>query len=308
MAKQQSQSRFGVINERVSATIREYGDTTLGKYLLLVPTFLAIIVLIVFPTFILVSYSLNPFVDGSIQPGVTLSHYIDIIAIELYRNTLIRTVRIAAIVTLITFVLGFPLAYAAVRKGGWTGKLIVIATLAPLTIDLVVRSFGWFILLNDTGVVLSTLEMIGIVSQENAPQLLFNEVGIIIGLSHVMLPFMVFPILNVMHTIPIELEEAAQNLGANRLTVFTRILVPLSLPGITAGVLITFVVSLASYVTPALLGGNVRVIPVVITDTFTSTTNWPFASALSITLVFVALLVIIGYQRVLKQMDSVGGI
>ena len=308
MAKQQSQSRFGAVNERVSDTIREYGDTRLGKYLLLAPTFLVITVLIVFPTFILLSFSLNPFVEGAIRPGVTLSHYVDIIAIELYRNTLIRTIRIAAIVTLITFLLGFPLAYAAVRKGGWTGKLIVIATLAPLTIDLVVRSFGWFILLNDTGVVLSTLETIGVVSSENAPQLLFNEVGIIIGLSHVMLPFMMFPILNVMHTIPKNLEEAAQNLGANRLTVFTRVLVPLAMPGITAGVLITFVVSLASYVTPALLGGNVRVIPVVITETFTSTTNWPFASALSIMLVFVALLVIIGYQRVLKQMDSVGGI
>ena len=296
------------MNDRLSTVISRYKDTSIGKYALIGPTLLVVVLLMVFPTIILLSYSLNPYDQGAIQAGTTLAHYTRAFTTALYQDTLIRTIKIAAIVTVVDFVLGFPLAYAAVRKGGRTGKLIVIATLAPLTIDLVVRSFGWFILLNGSGVINSTLIELGVISRQGAPQLLFNETGIIIGLAHVMLPFMVFPIINVMHTIPHELEEAAQNLGANRLTVFTRVLVPLALPGISAGVLITFVVSLASYVTPALLGGGVRVIPVVITETFTSTSNWPFASALSMILVGVALLVIVGYQRVLKQMDSVGGI
>ncbi len=307
-----SQRRFGLRLDRVygrlSETIRTYRETRIGKYGLIGPTLLLITVLMVFPTAILVSYSFNPYDGGAVQAGVTLAHYVRAFTTPLYQETLIRTVWIAAAVTAIDFVLGFPLAYAAVRKGGLAGKLIVVATLAPLTIDLVVRSFGWFILLNGSGVINSTLVELGLVSAENTPQLLFNETGIIIGLSHVMLPFMVFPIINVMHTIPRELEEAARNLGANRITVFTRVLVPLALPGITAGVLITFVVSLASYVTPALLGGGVRVIPVVITETFTSTSNWPFASALSMILVGVALVVIVGYQRVLKQLDGVGGV
>jgi ABC-type spermidine/putrescine transport system permease subunit I len=307
-----SQRRFGLRLDRVygrlSETIRTYRETRIGKYGLIGPTLLLITVLMVFPTAILVSYSFNPYDGGAVQAGVTLAHYVRAFTTPLYQETLIRTVWIAAAVTAIDFVLGFPLAYAAVRKGGLAGKLIVVATLAPLTIDLVVRSFGWFILLNGSGVINSTLVELGLVSAENTPQLLFNETGIIIGLSHVMLPFMVFPIINVMHTIPRELEEAARNLGANRITVFTRVLVPLALPGITAGVLITFVVSLASYVTPALLGGGVRVIPVVITETFTSTSNWPFASALSMILVGVALVVIVGYQRVLRQLDGVGGV
>ena len=307
-----SQRRFGLRLDRVygrlSETIRTYRETRIGKYGLIGPTLLLITVLMVFPTAILVSYSFNPYDGGAVQAGVTLAHYVRAFTTPLYQETLIRTVWIAAAVTAIDFVLGFPLAYAAVRKGGLAGKLIVVATLAPLTIDLVVRSFGWFILLNGSGVINSTLVELGLVSAENTPQLLFNETGIIIGLSHVMLPFMVFPIINVMHTIPRELEEAARNLGANRVTVFTRVLVPLALPGISAGVLITFVVSLASYVTPALLGGGVRVIPVVITETFTSTSNWPFASALSMILVGVALVVIVGYQRVLKQLDGVGGV
>jgi ABC-type spermidine/putrescine transport system permease subunit I len=299
---------LGGVNERLSTVLTEYKDTRFGKYALIGPTLLVVAILMIFPTIILLSYSFNPYDQGSIQAGTTIAHYVRAFTEPLYQETLIRTIKIAAIVTVVDFVLGFPLAYAAVRKGGWMGKLIVIATLAPLTIDLVVRSFGWFILLNGTGVINSTLVSLGVVNQGNTPQLLFNETGIIIGLSHVMLPFMVFPIINVMHTIPHELEEAAQNLGANRFDVFRRVLVPLALPGISAGVLITFVVSLASYVTPALLGGGVRVIPVVITETFTSTSNWPFASALSMILVGVALLVIIAYQRVLKQMEGIGGV
>lgn len=308
VSREHSGSTFSRINERLSTVLRKYQDTRFGKYALIGPTLFVVALLMIFPTIILLSYSFNPYAEGAIQVGSTLEHYARAFQTALYRETLIRTIKIAFIVTVIDFALGFPLAYAAVRKGGWMGKLIVIATLAPLTIDLVVRSFGWFILLNGTGVINSTLVELGIVTRQSAPQLLFNETGIIIGLSHVMLPFMVFPIINVMHTIPHDLEEAAQNLGANRFTVFRRILVPLALPGITAGVLITFIVSLASYVTPALLGGGVRVIPVVITETFTSTSNWPFASALSMILVVVALLVIVAYQRVLKQVGGVGGV
>ena len=308
MSSPTSDTALGGLFERLSAVTRQYQDTWVGKYALMLPTLLVIGVLVVFPTIILFNYSLNPYVNGSVEAGLTLTHYVETFASELYRGVLWRTIKIAAIVTVIDFLLGFPLAYAAVRKGGLLGKFIVIATLAPLTIDLVVRSFGWFVLLNGTGVVISTLKMVGLVTSENAPKLLFNETGIIIGLVHVMLPFMVFPIINVLHTVPKSMEEAAQNLGADRLTVFTRILIPLALPGISAGILITFVVSLASYVTPAMLGGGVKVIPVVITNTFTSTSNWPFASALSMILVAVALLVIVGYQRALKQMDGVGGI
>lgn len=308
MARKQSKSTAAGVNESLSDLLRQYKDTDVGKYGLIVPTLLFVALVMIFPTIILLSYSFNPYDQGAIQAGSTITHYVRTFTTALYQETLFRTIKIAAIVTVIDFLLGFPLAYAAVRKGGWVGKLIVISTLAPLTIDLVVRSFGWFILLNGTGVINSTLIELGIVTRETAPQLLFNEIGIIIGLTHVMLPFMVFPIINVMHTIPHDLEEAAQNLGANRLTVFTRILVPLALPGISAGVLITFIVSLASYVTPALLGGSVRVIPVVITETFTSTSNWPFASALSMILVVVALLVIVAYQRTLRQMDGVGGV
>lgn len=306
MATESSPSVLSRLNEGASAFIRENRRSKLGMGLLLLPALVFVVLSMVFPTLILFDYSFNPFVDGSIVSGFTLAHYRRALGVELYQNILFRTVRIAAIVTLLDFVLGFPLAYAAVRKGGLVGKLIVISTLAPLTIDLVVRSFGWFVLLSGNGLVPTLLTETGLF--EEAPKLLFNETGIIIGLTHVMLPFMVFPIVNVMHTIPRSLEDAARNLGANRFTVFARVLFPLALPGISAGVLITFIVAMASYVTPAILGGGVKVIPVTITDTVTSSSNWPFGSALSIILVVIALFVILGYQRAMKRISGVGGV
>jgi ABC-type spermidine/putrescine transport system permease subunit I len=308
MATESSPSILSRLNEGASAFIRENRRSVVGMGILLLPALGFVALSMVFPTLILFDYSFNPFVDGSIVSGFTLAHYQRALGVELYQNILFRTVRIAVIVTVLAFLLGFPLAYAAVRKGGLAGKLIVISTLAPLTIDLVVRSFGWFVLLSGNGLVPTLLTDLGLFPAESPPKLLFNEVGIIIGLTHVMLPFMVFPIVNVMHTIPRSLEDAARNLGANRFTVFARVLFPLALPGISAGVLITFIVAMASYVTPAILGGGVKVVPVVITDTVTSTSNWPFASALSIVLVVIALFVIVGYQRALKRISGVGGV
>lgn len=299
------ESRRARLNEAVSGFIRNHRDTRFGKFLLLGPALLAISLMMIVPTLILVDFSFNPFVGGEVVTGFTLNHYARALLEPLYQNILFRTLKIATIVTVLTFLLGFPLAYAAVRSDGHLGTLIIVATLAPLTIDLVIRSFGWFVLLSDTGLVVTTLQLVGV---DDPPQLLFNDIGIIIGLTHVMLPFMVFPMVNVLHTIPYSLEEAAQNLGANRLTVFTKILFPLALPGISAGVLITFMVAMASYVTPAILGGGVKVVPVVITDTFTSTSNWPFASAMSMILVAIALFVIVGYQRVLRRIEETGGV
>lgn len=295
------------IDESLSALVRRFRDRPLGKWLLLSPAFLVIALLLVLPTIVLLDFSFNLFVDGEIVGGLTLEHYTRAITENFYQTIFIRTIRIAVVVTVLDFLLGFPLAYAAVREGGWKGKLIVIATLAPLTIDLVVRSFGWFVLLSESGLVSTTLARLGFFSAGNPPQLLYNETGIIIGLTHVMLPFMVFPIMNVLQTVPESYEEAARNLGANRLTVFRTVLFPLALPGISAGVLITFIVSMAAYVTPAILGGGVKVVPVIITETFLTTSNWPFASALSMLLVIIALIVIVGYHRVLGFIEGVGG-
>jgi ABC-type spermidine/putrescine transport system permease subunit I len=119
---------------------------------------------------------------------------------------------------------------------------------------------------------------------------------------------MVFPLISVLHTIPRSYEEAAINLGGNRLTVFRKVLFPLSISGITAGVLITFILTMAAYVTPTILGGGTKTVPVLIEESFVATGNWGFASALSMILVVVALLVMFGYYRVITRVDTIGGL
>jgi ABC-type spermidine/putrescine transport system permease subunit I len=296
------------LSDRLSRYVRRYRGTQYGLAALLAPSLLFIFVFMLLPTLVLINYSFQPFEGGQILTGFTLAHYERGLLTSLYQEMTIRTVKIALIVTVVNFLLGYPLAYVAVRKGGWVSKLIVLSTLMPLTIDLVIRSFGWYVLLQSNGVIPSGLVWSGLFTTETVPKLMFNELAIIIGLSHVHLPFMVFPLISVIHTIPEELEEAARNMGANRLTVFLRILFPLSLPGISAGVLITFVLSMAAYVTPKLLGGGVQILPITVTDTFVRSNNWPFGSALSMVLVALGLVAILSYYRILMELDQKGGI
>jgi ABC-type spermidine/putrescine transport system permease subunit I len=296
------------INEAVSHYIESYADSSYGQLVLLLPAALVLLLLLLLPTALILRMSFNVFRDGSVVASeFTLSNYTQVLSDAYYRSVVVRTLKVAVVVTVVDFLLGFPLAYAAVRGGRLLGGAIVVATLAPLSIDLVVRTYGWYVLLGEGGLVPNVLVAVGPWTAENPPTLLFNEVGIVVGLIHVLLPFMVFPIMNVMHTIPYSYEEAAQNLGANRFVVFYRILLPLALPGIAAGTLIVFTNSVAAYVTPAILGGGVKTLAVVITETFQSSSNWPLGSTLAIVLVVLALVVIGLYQRVLTQLEGALG-
>lgn len=181
---------------------------------------------------------------------------------------------------------------------------MIVTTLAPMTIDMVIRAFGWFILLTDSGLVMNTLTAIPSVTTDTVPDLYGSELGIMIGMTHIMLPLMVFPLISALNTVPYSLEEAARNLGANRLEIFWKILLPLTLPGVAAGILIVFTVTLAAFVTPSILGGGTDVLAIVIQREFLTTANWPFGSAVAMLLVVTAFLVIIGYQRVLERLST----
>lgn len=296
------------INETISHYIDSYADSSYGQFILLLPAALVLLVLLLLPTALILRMSFNVFRDGTvIASEFTLRHYTQVLSDPYYRSLILRTLKIAVVVTVADFLLGFPLAYAAVRGGRLLGGAIVVVTLAPLSIDLIVRTYGWYVLLGEGGLIPNLLVAVGPWTASNPPKLLFNEIGIIIGLIHVLLPFMVFPIMNVLHTIPYSYEEAARNLGANRFGVFYRILLPLALPGIAAGTLIVFTNTVAAYVTPAILGGGVKTLAVIITETFQSSSNWPLGSTLAIVLVILALVVIGLYQRVLTRLEGALG-
>lgn len=281
---------------------REHG--VLNRYwehLMLGPGFLYIILFLFIPSLVLVFYSLVPQEDGQFQIGLTLEHYVTILDTNYIHGFIFRSIRISLATTLIAFVIGFPMAYYAVRNGGWKGTLIVLAGISPLAIDIVLRTFGWFVILAPNGPLAKAGELLPFV---DAPNLLYTEIGIVLGMVHIIVPFVLFPLISVLHTIPYELEEAAKDLGANRVTTFRAIILPLAYRGVAAAFLLSFLLSMAAFVTPAILGGNRRVLATYITELVTATFNWPLASALSVVLVVISVVVVIAYhlleQRVVR--------
>ena len=172
---------------------------------------------------------------------------------SLERQILRNTLKAAAIITLVTFVIGYVYAYTMAHARSWLAALFLALLLLPLWSSLLVRSFAWLRLLQDTGLVNDLLKTLHIID-ESLP-LSRNLTSIVIGMSSVLLPFMVLPILASARKIDPSLVRAAEGLGAGRLRAFLRVYLPLTMPGIRAGVLLVFILCLGFYITPALLGG-----------------------------------------------------
>lgn len=164
--------------------------------------------------------------------------------------TLVRTLVVGAVVTLVTLVLSYPYAYLMTVVGGRARIWLTLLVLLPFWTSLMVRTFAWAVLLQDSGVVNQLLGTVGL----GPLQLIRTSAGVVIGMSQVLMPFMVLPLYAVMSGIDRRLLDAAQGMGARPATAFLRVFVPLSLPGVGAGALTVFITSLGFYVTPALLG------------------------------------------------------
>jgi len=170
--------------------------------------------------------------------------------------------------------------------------------LAPMLTGIVVRTFAWMALLSDKGVINQTLISLGIVTQPL--KLMYNETGIVIGLVHIYVPFMVLTLTGVIGRIDECLEQAAENLGASPSRAFLEVTLPLSLPGILAGSLLVFALSISAYVTPILLGGfQIMTLPILIYQQISANFNVGFAAALGIVLLLISLLLVIAYNRAL---------
>ena len=215
--------------------------------------------------------------------GFSLDSYRRFFAEDFYIDNLITTLWIGAVTTAVCFVLAFPVAWQLARTRSRLRGLMYGIVLSPLLVGIVVRSFGWTILLGNNGVINRTLRDWGIIIRPIG--LMYNELGIIIALAHVFLPFMILPIMGALQNIEPALENAARSLGANRRTVFFRIIFPLAMPGIQSGVILVFVLALSAYVTPLLIGGmRISTMPVVVVNTLIDAFQWPFGSALALIL------------------------
>ena len=207
------------------------------------------------------------------------------------------------VVAAICVAVSYPVAlFLATTRSRYKGLLIAVA-IAPLLTSAVVRTYGWMVILGSNGLVNSSLQSLGLI---DVPLKLTNNMtGVTIGLIEIFMPYAILAMISGFGRLSPQLEEAAGSLGANKLAVFRRITLPLSLPGILTAFLLVFVLAISTFITPRLLGGGaVQVLATEIYDQTTGVLNWPFAAALSVILLVLFGLVIALYQRITKKIGA----
>jgi putative spermidine/putrescine transport system permease protein len=240
------------------------------------------------------------------NPNVTFTwrHYSRLFDSDLYFDALVATMRIGAVTTAIALLIGYPLAHWMARMRSRLGHAaLLMAVIAPLLTGIVVRTFAWMTILGDRGVINITAQWLGLT--EKPWPLMYNEAGVIVGLVHIYVPFMVLTLVGVIGRIDRTLEEAARGLGASRFRTFFEVTLPLSLPGILAGSLLVFALAISAYVTPVLLGGNnVLTLPMLIYQQVSASFNLGFAGALGVVLLAVSLALVLAYNTILGRMTG----
>lgn len=208
---------------------------------------------------------------------------------SIYVDIFARTFAIGAVVTLLCLVLGFPVAYWLATLPEGKSNLLMICVLLPFWTSLIVRTAAWVVLLQSDGLINRSLMFLGLI---DAPvQLVFNRTGVIIAMTHVLLPFMILPLYSVMKNIPGNYVRAAISLGAHPFVAFWRVYVPQTFAGLAAGALLTFILAIGYYVTPALVGGAAdQMVSYFVAFYTNKTVNWGMASALGSLLLLATLL------------------
>ncbi len=218
---------------------------------------------------------------------------------QIYVTLFIRTLWISLLVTLLTLIIGYPIAYLISTTPPKISNLLIIMVLLPFWTSLLVRTTSWIVLLQTQGVLNDIMVWLGIISEQGRIQMIFNLRGTLIAMTQILLPFMVLPMYSVMKTIPLYELRASQSLGANPFITFFRIFWPRSIPGIGAGGLLVFVLSVGYYITPALVGGSKgQMISNQIAFHMKSSLNWGLAAAMGSILLVAVLILYYLYDKV----------
>lgn len=228
--------------------------------------------------------------------GFTLAHFQRFLSDPFYLSVLWRTVRLSLVITLICAAIGFPLAYIMARVGPRQRLWLIVLVILPLMTSVVIRTFGWMVLLSRSGLIPELLRDMGLVERNFA--IMRTEAAIVIGMVQVLLPFMTLSILGVISRIDVRLEEAARTMGCSFLQTLRSVVLPLAMPGVVAGSLLVFTLSASSFVTPNLLGGSrIQVLAASIYRSVTQTLDWQFAAAQAVILFVGVLLILVPYAR-----------
>ncbi|MFB6466988.1 ABC transporter permease [Cytobacillus sp. Hz8] len=226
------------------------------------------------------------------ENGFTLSYLKEVLTGTLYLRVLWITIKISLLVTAFSLLIGYPVAYfVVITKSKFWQQIMLGTVLTTLWISLLARTFSWQVILQEYGALNKLLMTLGIINQPL--HLLYNTWGVVIGMTHILIPYMILSLHSVMEGIDRRLLQAAQGLGAKPIRAFFQIFLPLSMPGITSGSLMVFVLGLGYFITPSILGGqNNMVIAKLIQENIQMSLNWHLASALSLLLLVTTLLLL----------------
>jgi putative spermidine/putrescine transport system permease protein len=215
---------------------------------------------------------------------------------RIYVDVLLRTLGISASVTLLCLLMGFPVALLLTQVSQRTADVLMVLVLLPFWTSLLVRTAAWTVVLQKEGMVNSLLMALGVISEPLA--LIYNRTGVLVAMTHVLLPFMILPLYNVLKAIPPQFMRAASSLGAPPATAFVRVYLPLAAPGVAAGSLMVFILALGYYITPALVGGGSDQMLSYFVATYTTDTgNWGLAAALGLLMLVTTLVLYAAAHR-----------
>jgi len=236
-----------------------------------------------------------------IDPVFILKNWREVIEDGYFHEMFLRTLRISVLVTLFAAVFGAPEAYILNRmQKPWKG-IFLLVILGPLLISVVARTLGWALLFGgETGVINKALLNMGVI-QAPIP-FMFTETGVVIALSHVLMPFMVLSVWAGLQRLDPQVENAALSLGASHMTVLRRIVLPQVMPGILSGAIIVFALAASAFATPAIIGGRrLKVASTLAYDEFLNTLNWPLGAAVATLLLVALVAIIVGCNRLVER-------
>lgn len=272
-----------------------------APWLLSAPALLLLLGLLVIPLALTAVLSFNAF-DGTrgILPQMTLANYAEVLGDGYYHEIFLRTAGLALAVTLLSALFGVPETIILSRmKAPWRG-IFLIVILGPLLVSVVVRTLGWAIFMGNNGLINEALTALGVI--DSPVRMLFSMTGVVIALTHVLMPFMVISVWASLQKLDPQVENAGLSFGASPFTVFRRVILPQIVPGILSGGIIVFALAASAFATPSIIGGRrLKVVATAAYDEFLSTLNWPLGAAIAVLLLIANILVIVAFNRWLER-------
>lgn len=286
--------------------MRRKSKIDIFKSMLIVPVSLWMILFVAIPfIYILVISFMTKDTYGGVVFQFTFENYKNILNVT-YLKIFLQSILISGATTVICILIAYPFTYFVAQKTEIKKTIFMSLVVAPFLVNSLIRLFSWINFLRKDGILNSFLINLGIISEPL--QLVYNKIGVMVGLVYMLLPYMILPLYSSIEKLDKSLIEACYDLGAKPAVTFRKVIFPLTLPGIFAGSILVFIPSLGLFFVSDLLGGsNTQIIGNLIQSQFITARNWPLGAALSIFLILITLILIKLYQRVGGDMEELGG-